>query len=228
MENNREPIQQLSEIRDLMERSSRFLSLSGLSGIASGVVALAGSAIAFFLFDYDQRYFTLTPDADFIGEFQNGHSWTPVFLDAMIILVLALSSAIWFTTRRARKKGLKVWDSSARRLVINLLIPLAAGGILCLVLIYHRLYVLLAPITLLFYGLALIHASKYTIHEIRALGLAEIILGLLAAWLPGYGLLFWVTGFGVMHIVYGLVMYNRYDLERDKGKGTGDKGRVLF
>ena len=221
MENDREPIQQLTEIRDLMERSSRFISLSGLSGIASGVVALAGSAIA-FLCGYDQRYFTLASYADIIGEFQNGHSWTPIFLDAMIILVLALFSAIWFTTRRARKKGMKVWDSSARRLVINLLIPLAAGGILCLLLIYHRLYVFLAPITLLFYGLALIHASKYTLHEIRALGLAEIILGLLAAWLPGYGLLFWATGFGVMHIVYGLVMYSRYDLKRDKGLGTRD------
>jgi hypothetical protein len=224
MENSKESIRQLAEIRDLMERSSRFISLSGLSGISAGIIALAGSAIAFFSLGFDQRYFTMKPYAEMISGLESGHPWLNITLDALVMLALALSSGIYFTTRRARNKGMKVWDNTARRLVVNLLIPLVAGGILCLLFIYHQLYLLLAPITLLFYGLALINASKYTFHEIRFLGISVIVLGLLASWLPGYGILFWAAGFGLGHIVYGVVMYLRYESKRDEGRGkvTGD------
>jgi len=217
MEKSNEPIQQLTEIRDLMERSSRFISLSGLSGISAGFIALAGSSIAFFILGFDQRYFTIKPYAEMIAGLESCFSWFNITLDALVMLALALSSGIYFTTRRARRKGMKVWDNTARRLVINLLIPLGAGGILCLLFIYHQLYLFLAPVTLLFYGLALINASKYTFHEIRILGISVIVLGLLASWLPGYGLLFWAAGFGLGHIVYGGVMYYRYEVRRDKG-----------
>jgi hypothetical protein len=131
--------------------------------------------------------------------------------DAVIVLALALFFGIYFTTRKARKNGLKVWDHTAQRMVINLFIPLIAGGIFCLTLLYHHLIFLLAPATLIFYGLALINASKYTFNEIRVLGISEIILGLMAAFFIGYGLLFWAVGFGVLHIFYGLMMYYRYE-----------------
>ena len=60
---------------------------------------------------------------------------------------------------------------------------------------------------LIFYGMALVNASKYTLGNVRYLGLAEIVLGLLCAALPGYGFWFWVIGFGVLHIVYGSLIY---------------------
>jgi len=213
MEINQEPIQQLTEIRNLMERSSRFISLSGISGVVAGLIALIGSGAALVYLDFDQRYFEM--NGHFASLENSGYRDTLWFIipDAMIMLVLALFSGIYFTSRKARNKGLKVWDSTARRMVINLSIPLATGGIFCLILLYHDLIFLLAPATLLFYGLALINASKYTYHEIRVLGICEIILGLMASWLIPFGLLFWAAGFGALHIFYGLIMYYRYEKE---------------
>jgi|SRR5512133_2466021 hypothetical protein len=207
----KEPIQQLNEIRNLMERSSRFLSLSGLSGIFAGIIALLGAGAAFFYLRFDIRYF----DAN--RYFANGtymkidDRWIFIVADALIVLVLALLSAVYFTSRRAGKKGEKVWDRTAKRLVINLLIPLATGGIFCLILIFHHLVFLVAPATLIFYGMALLNASKYTLPEIRVLGVSEIILGLIASFFVGYGLIFWAFGFGILHIFYGAMMYYRYE-----------------
>jgi hypothetical protein len=186
----KEPIQQLNEIRTLMERSSRFISLSGLSGITAGTTALAGAAAAW-----------LTKDA------------TPAFLftDALIVLTVAILCGIYFTSRRAKRSGLKVWDRSARRLLINLILPLTVGGIFCLILIYHDLFMLLPSVTLIFYGLALINASKYTLPEIRILGISEILLGLAAGIFIDHGLIFWAAGFGLLHIIYGVAMYYRYE-----------------
>ena len=127
------------------------------------------------------------------------------------MLTLSIGGGIFFTTRKAKKKNLPIWDATAKRLVIHLFIPLAAGGIFCLILLFHRDVHLIAPATLLFYGLGLINASKYTLSDIRYLGFTEIILGLIASIFVGYGLLFWAMGFGVMHIIYGAVMYYKYE-----------------
>jgi hypothetical protein len=72
-------------------------------------------------------------------------------------------------------------------------------------------YVLIPPACLIFYGLALVNASKYTLGEVRYLGYGQLILGVINIWLPEYGLYFWAAGFGVLHIVYGLVMWYRYE-----------------
>ena len=90
-------------------------------------------------------------------------------------------------------------------------IPLVAGGIYAIILLYHGHVALVAPATLIFYGLSLIHASKYTINDIRHLGVAELITGLVASVFPDYGLLFWAFGFGVLHVVYGLRIHHKYE-----------------
>ena len=107
--------------------------------------------------------------------------------------------------------GHALWDHSARRLAWNLFIPLAAGGIVCLALMYHGLPGLVAPATLVFYGLALLNASKYTLDEIRWLALSELVLGVVASFWIGAGLMFWALGFGVLHIVYGGLMWMRHE-----------------
>jgi hypothetical protein len=206
-----------------MERSSRFMSLSGLSGVSAGIVALIGAGIAFFYLDFDQRYFDINRYFAEMSYLKFNRSWLVLTLDALIVLLLALFASVYFTTIKARKQRLKVWDGTARRMLTNLFIPLAAGGVFCLILLYHHLIFLVAPATLVFYGLALLNASKYTFHEVRVLGLSEIILGLMASWLVGYGLLFWAIGFGVMHILYGMMMYFRYDVRRDERRVTSDE-----
>lgn len=209
---NQAHLENLSEIRNLMERSSRFISLSGLSGVFAGIIALIGAAVAFWYFDsslyypdYTSRIFT--PDWQVRLD-----TVLFVLLDASIVLVLAIGVGIFFTTRRARKKGLNIWDPVAIRLMTNLAIPLVTGGIFILILVFKFHGVALAaPATLIFYGLGLINASKYTLNDIRYLGVSEIILGLIASFFAGYGLLFWAIGFGLLHIIYGTVMYYKYE-----------------
>ncbi|RMG20368.1 MAG: hypothetical protein D6730_20050 [Bacteroidetes bacterium] len=194
----------LKEIKDMMERSSRFISLSGLSGVFAGLFALLGAWLAYTTIYTGQEYFGFR-QAELSRE-----NLLLLLLIAGGTLLLSIGAGIFFTTRKARRQGLKLWDYQTKRLLINLFIPLAAGGILCLMLLLRGYVGLLAPLTLIFYGLALVNASKYTYTEIRSLGIAEIVLGLLATHFIGFGLLFWALGFGVLHIVYGILMQIKY------------------
>ena len=211
MESNQEHLNQLAEIRSIMERSSIFLSLSGLAGIFAGVFALAGAYAAYWYFGYN--YYTpmfyshiFADDGGIKTEFLMF-----LFSNGTTILLLALSAAVYFSSIKASKNNLPIWDKTTERLLINLAIPLFTGGIFCLLLLYHLEVYLLAPATLIFYGLALVNAAKYTLNDIRYLGFSEIALGLLATYFIGYGLIFWALGFGVLHIIYGITMYYKYE-----------------
>ena len=211
-----DPRSDLAHIRSLMERSTRFISLSGLSGVFAGVVALAGAWVA----QHHVASFlgsgadALTYGAARYEELDADSLTITLLFDAMTVLFIALLGAFWFTWRRSKRMGQGLWDPSARRLAWNLLIPLSAGGIVCLALMYHGLPGLVAPATLVFYGLALLNASKYTLDEIRWLALSELALGVVATFWIGAGLMFWALGFGVLHIVYGGLMWVRH--ERDQ------------
>jgi len=207
MDKNQEHLNNLAEIRSLMEKSSTFISLSGLSGISAGIIGLAAAVYIYFKFEHlfsPGRSYTDTSDISSVTVIS-------LIITAVIVLVLTFGAAIFFTSRKAKKKGLPVWNSSAKRLVVNLFIPLAAGGMFCLILLYHGIYWLTAPSMLLFYGLALLNASKYTLNDIRFLGISELVLGLLAACWFNYGLLFWALGFGVLNIIHGIAMCVKYE-----------------
>ncbi|MEO1050857.1 MAG: hypothetical protein AAFX87_09525 [Bacteroidota bacterium] len=196
----------ISEIRSIMERSSRFISLSGLSGVLAGVYALIGAYAAYkILYTEDDTVY----DAFTIG--QHSGRFILLTLDGLIVLGLAVGTGAFLSVRRAKQQQQSIWDESAKRLLINLLIPLVTGGVFVLLLYLRDYYSLIIPATLIFYGLSLINASKYTLTDIRYLGFSEIALGLIAAYFYGYGLLFWVVGFGVLHIVYGALMYFKYE-----------------
>ncbi|MDH5381925.1 MAG: hypothetical protein OEW75_13790 [Cyclobacteriaceae bacterium] len=196
----------LSEIRSIMNKSSRFLSLSGLSGILAGIYALIGAAVAYRII-YTASVIPYTS----IRTGQTSQEVVFLFIDAFLVLVLSLLTGFQLSKRKAEKNGVKLWDHTAKRVVENLAIPLATGGFLILILIYRELYFIISPITLIFYGLALVNASKYTLGDVKYLGLFEIAIGLTAALFPGKGLYFWALGFGVMHIIYGGIMYFKYD-----------------
>lgn len=211
MQHTEQHIQDISQIRQMMERSSRFLSISGFSGIFMGIFALIGAAVAYWYLDMN---FTISPDystgRDLKGNIQPSF-YIFFFTDAILVLVASLSAAFYFSIRKARKNGYALWDGTAKRLLVNLFIPLVAGGVFSVILLYHGVVAFVAPVTLIFYGLALLNASKYTYDDIRALGLCEIVLGLFASFFLGYGLLFWAIGFGVLHIVYGVMLYTKYE-----------------
>jgi hypothetical protein len=190
-------LKDLSEIRSMMEKSSKFLSLSGLSGISAGLVALAGSFFILQKFREVKEY----------GVTEG----LPVYFISLSVIVLfaALALAVFFTIRNAKKKNLPVWTVTTKYLLASLFIPLAAGGLFSLVLWYRGIPELIFSSTLIFYGLALLNASRFVMNEIRYLGITEIILGLIAG--MTYGFVFWVVGFSIMHIVYGIYTYFKYE-----------------
>jgi len=194
-----QPLEQIREIRSMMERSSRFLSLSGLAGILAGICGLAGAL---------HIYFTVGTDA--VSYFKPG---TEILLlvDGSIVLVFALLFAVFFSVRKAKKLGYTIGGPATKQLLKSLAIPLITGGILCLGLISQELYWLCFPLSLVFYGLALVSSSRYTVNETYSLGVIEILLGLTAFFIPSLNLILWAIGFGVLHIIYGWVMYVRYE-----------------
>jgi hypothetical protein len=196
----------LASIRDIMERSAKFISLSGLSGVLAGVYALGGAIAAYFIVHYPVspfRYRIYSATADSV-------LWKLIGV-AIAVLALSLLTGLYQSNIKAKKHGLKLWSSASRRLLLNLSIPLITGGLFIIIVLATGHYGLAAPASLIFYGLALIHGSSNTYDEIRYLGFSEIILGLICAMYPGFGLVFWAVGFGVLHIFYGAIMYNKYD-----------------
>lgn len=210
MTKTEESLQQLQHIRNMMERSSRFISLSGLSGVFAGFFALAGAA-AFHIFLNKELNYGYTDFAKNVPVNISLGLRQFVLLDATVVAVLSLLFAFFFTMRNAKSKGQPIWDSTAKRMLVNLAIPLVAGGIYSLVLLNYGWFGLIAPTTLIFYGLALLNASKYTLDEIRWLGISEVVLGLIGCFFIGYGITLWAIGFGVLHIIYGLLMYSKYE-----------------
>lgn len=195
----------LSHIRQMMEKSSRFISLSGLSGVFAGLTALAAAAYVYFLFDREGvAYF------DGKRNFYSHQLINHLFLVGIITLIVALFFGFIFTYRKSRKKNLPIWDKTTRRLLATFAVPLVAGGIFCLALAKYHFFGLIAPTTLVFYGLALVAAERYTLSDVKYLGYCEIVLGLIALFFLGTGLFFWALGFGVLHIVYGILMYVKY------------------
>ncbi|MEO8172750.1 MAG: hypothetical protein ABI581_06690 [Sediminibacterium sp.] len=198
----------LQDIKQMMERSSRFISLSGLSGIGAGICALGGAFFTLRMLasekdrgaNYRQLAFETGSDVQ-----------TNLLQIGAVTFVAALMVAFTFTYMRSVKTGNSIWSTTSRRLLWNTLIPLSVGGIVAIRFIQLGYGGLVAPTCLLFYGLALINGSKYTVSEIRWLGFSELILGIISLWMIGYGLLFWAFGFGILHIIYGAMMWWKYE-----------------
>lgn len=199
----------LASIRNLMERSTKFISLSGMSGILAGVFALIGAVVAY--------YFVYYPHSPFGYRFYYVNEAQIVWkllITALLVLIASLFAGYWFTSKKAKKKNLKVWDNTSKKVLLNLSIPLLTGGLFIIALMIRGYFIIVAPASLIFYGLALVNCSHYTYGDIRVLGYFQIAIGLIAAVIPGYGLIFWALGFGIMHILYGFLMYQKYDLEK--------------
>jgi hypothetical protein len=208
MNTPQQPLEELQHIKRMMERSSRFISLSGLSGVAAGICALAGAWFAsqkincWVKGDCQLSRLISSAGDNLINE---------LFWIATLTFVAAFISAFFFTYLRSKKNGTPIWGSTTMRLFWNTFIPIAVGGAFLIRMMQLGEYQLVPPGCLLFYGLALVNASKYTLSEVRYLGYGQIVLGLFNLWLIGYGLQFWAMGFGVLHIVYGIMMWWKYE-----------------
>jgi predicted lysophospholipase L1 biosynthesis ABC-type transport system permease subunit len=197
----------IESIRQLMERSVKFLSLSGLSGVLAGVYALAGAAVAYTILYQQQK----TPFDFHDAQTKATMVMSRLMQVAIIVLIASLVTGYVLALRKSRKLGTQLWNATSKRLLINLAVPLVTGGVFILLSLSKGYYGVVAPGMLIFYGLALINASSNLFDEMRYLGYTEIVLGLAAAAFIGYGLLFWALGFGVLHVIYGVMMYKKYD-----------------
>jgi hypothetical protein len=206
MKETQEYEKDLASIRNIMERTAKFISLSGISGVLAGIYALAGAVAAYFIVHYP-----ISPFKYRIYSASAPETLWKLILVAAVVLVASISTGLYLSSKKAAKHGLKLWTTASIKLVLNLSIPLITGGLFILIMLSTGHYGLAAPASLIFYGLALIQGSSNTFDEIRYLGFSEIAIGLICAALPGYGLFFWALGFGVLHIVYGVIMYNKYD-----------------
>lgn len=212
MTSQHQSLDTLQDIKRMMERSSRFISLSGWSGVSAGCCALIGAWLAHIKLE---GMIGQTPEGEYFSRTPIILSRISLFNDLIIIavctFVAALVSAFFFTWLRSRKQQTPLWDRTVQRLMWNTALPLVVGGIVILRCLELGYYEMIAPGCLIFYGLALVNASKYTLGEIRYLGYGQLILGVINLWSTGTGLLLWALGFGVLHIVYGLVMWWKYE-----------------
>ena len=206
MKTDQEYIKDLSQIRQMMEKSTKFLSLAGWSGIMAGIYALAG---AYFLY----RLEGTRSGEIFIPDQSRGipDDVFTILITGITVLILAVGTCIFMSYQKANRNHEKLWNPTTRRLVLNMAIPLVAGGIFILILLSQGIYEWMAPLTLIFYGLSLVNASRVTFDELRYMGIMEIILGLLSTYFISMSLLFWAAGFGILHIVYGIYMHWRYE-----------------
>jgi len=197
---------ELSSIRNLMERSTKFISLSGLSGVMAGIYALIGAFIGY------QLVYGNSAHLDYASSNVNDEAilWKLVGV-AIAVLCFSLLTCIFLTIRQARKKGEHFWNPVSRRLVVNMAIPLFTGGLFMLIQLLQGNYGIIAPASLIFYGLSLIAGSQFTFSDVKWLGCCQVIIGLAATFFPGYGIVFWVIGFGLLHIIYGSVMHFKYN-----------------
>lgn|SRR5690606_16209219 len=198
MKDEKDYIQKLTEIRSMMEQSSKFLSLSGWAGIMAGIYALIGTYIGYHFLDYN---FYEIPIASPFG----------IYILALAVLGLAISTAIFCSYRKALKNKRKLWNYTTRKLIIDMMVPLSTGSIFILMLINLDFDRFVVPASLIFYGLALYNAGKFTLNEVKILGLFQVCLGLLSVYFYQNSLLWWSLGFGVAHIVYGIYMHFKYE-----------------
>lgn len=199
-------LKDIQDIKEMMSKSSQFISLSGLSGILAGIYALVGAWLA-----YKTIYFDTSTMGSYKHLVISQEAVYKLLVIAAVVVILSLATGLFLSIRKAKKSNETVWNSAAKRLFINFMIPMVTGGLFILFLIEKEMLGLVAPLTLLFYGLACVNASKYTLGGVRYLGITMIVLGLLSTWFLGYGLLFWAIGFGFCHILYGSVMYFKYE-----------------
>jgi hypothetical protein len=210
MENKPDYSDDIKTIKKIMEESSRFLSLSGLSGLFAGFLAILGGCIAQFGILRSKSFF-FNENLSSLSVQEITSIKIKLISDALLVLLLALAGSLYFSYRKAHRKGQKIWTPVSRRLLLSLIIPLIAGAFFIMIFYLKSQWQLIVPAMLIFYGLALIGAGKFTYSEVFYLGLAELLTGFSAAIFQGSAIFFWILGFGFFNLAYGLIMYRKYE-----------------
>jgi hypothetical protein len=190
MSQEKEHLQAIQDIKTMMERSTKFSSISGKAGIVVGMLAVIVFA--------GIKWYDVT-------------SVSSLFVVMVGTLMVALFIGLYLSIAKANKEGAAIFDTTAKRFLVQFFIPLFVGGMLCLIFACQNQIEYIPAMMLIFYGFALVHASKFSLDTIKNLGYLEIIAGLVATAFTQYGMWCWVIGFGVLHIIYGFIIYTKYE-----------------
>lgn len=177
----------LSFIRQTMERATEFTAVPGWGGVAMGAIALAAAALAWG-----------SPPRE----------WLVTWLGAS---VAALAVGGWAMARKARRGGTTVLSYSGRRFVLSYVPPILVGALLTVVLVRAGLHSTLPGTWLLLYGTGVVTGGAFSVRVVPLMGLCFMALGTAALFGPpawGNGLM--AAGFGLLHIVFGLIIARRY------------------
>lgn len=191
----------IAHIRSMMERSSRFISLSGWAGILPGIFALSGLSLAIWFIQNSKT----------TGLYNDGIDNTSplaiqLVLTAFVVLALSVFSSWYTCMRKAKAEHQSTWTPAIQNMLVYFSIPLLAGAVVAGWVYAKEDWGLMAPVILSFYGLALIQASHFTLKSVYWLGLIEIALALLSG-IPGWGIPILAIGFGLLHVIYGMLQF---------------------
>jgi hypothetical protein len=199
-------IEQISHIHQILAQRTKFNALSGLSGILAGVYALIGSAIA--------ARIIYRSDTLLYNDFKSGvgsDGIVALWIVAFVVLIASIGTGLYFSYKKAKANGELLFNQAGKKVIKEFALFMVTAGII-LIILYSKGYLyLLSPMCLIMYGLAHIHIASFINSEVRSLGLAILMIGLVSLLFPGYGLVAWTLGFGVMHIVYGFLMWYKYE-----------------
>lgn len=193
-----EALNTLNEIRDMMAKSSKVLSLSGTSSVFVGVFAIIASYIANCILEN--------------ASLAQSEKTIALLSEGALLLCICITTVFLFSKKKANKNNMAFrLDQTTKQMLWHFALPLMVGGILCLALVMNAFYGLTSSMMLIFYGLALYNASSYTYSNAKFLGYANIILGLIDCATGNHAILFWALGFGVCHIIYGIFFYFKHE-----------------
>jgi len=199
--NNKNYLEDISQIKNLMAESSKFLVFTtGLSGLFSGLFAIAGITYIYFLAE---------GKVNDIQELVTNYKST---IAIVLVVTLAFSTLITFllTKRNAKSNGQNPWNPIAKKMVFNFYSVGILGGIYVLILFFQEKYEFIVELMLIFYGMALLNGSKYTFDQVKFLAYIQIALGLICSLYPTHDFWFWIVGFGFVNLIYGGIMYFGY------------------
>ena len=181
-------IDNLRFIRDTMERASSFTAVPGWGGVAMGASALVAAIVS--------------------TRARSSEEWLGIWLAEAFV---ALAIGVWAIAVKARRVNVPLFAGPARRFLLTLSPPLAAGALVTLALQRAGMMAVLPGIWLLLYGTAVVTGGAFSVRIVPVMGVGFMLLGTIALFCPpAWGTAFLAAGFGGLQIIFGILIARRY------------------
>lgn len=175
-------------IRETMEAAGTFTAVSGWGQVVIGVTAICAAVLA-------SR--ETTPS-----------NWVLVWAAEAI---LALLISVWFMYNKAKTASLPLLTSSARKLLFSFTPVFVVGMVMTFAFVKMGMTHLLPGIWMLLYGTAVVAAGAFSVRIVPVMGASFIVLGAVALLSPeSWNTAIMILGFGVLHMVFGVVIARRH------------------